>query len=209
MRRLAVAALVVASGLGAASFPDPPNSAAAKGTESVVLAGGCFWGVEAVFERLKGVTDTAAGYSGGAKGTAHYEVVSSGRTGHAESVKITYDTSQISFGQILKVYFAVAHDPTTLNRQGYDVGTQYRSAIFYTTPEQKRVAETYIKDLNGAKVFRHPIVTQVLPLEAFYTAEEHHQHFVDRNPTQGYVVSTELPKLRDLQHQFPEMLKGK
>ena len=210
VRKLVCGVVALAAVAAAANFPDPPNAGStAKGSESVVLAGGCFWGMQAVFERLKGVTDTAAGYSGGVKGTANYETVSTGRTGHAESVKITYDPSQITFGQILKVYFSVAHDPTTLNRQGYDEGTQYRSAIFYTTDEQKRVAEAYIKELNGAKVFKHPIVTTVAKLEGFYTAEEYHQHFVDRNPKQGYVVFTDLPKLKHLNETYPELVRAK
>src|SRR5689334_1575177 len=154
--------------LSAAEFPAPAvdiPAPAAKQTASVVLAGGCFWGVEAVFERLKGVTDAVSGYAGGKKSAAHYEIVSSGSTGHAESVQVTYDPSQISYGKLLEVYFSVAHDPTELNRQGPDYGTQYRSAIFYSNDEQKRVAEAYIKQLNEAKVYSRPIVTQLTPLE--------------------------------------------
>lgn len=210
MRTLLLLPLAAALALAANSFPDPPNAGStAKGSDSVVLAGGCFWGMEAVFDHLKGVSSVVSGYSGGDKKYAHYEMVSTGRTGHAESVKITYDPSQISLGQLLKVYFSVAHDPTTLNRQGNDEGTQYRSAIFYANDEQKRVAESYIEELNGAHVFKHKIVTQVVPLQAFYAAEDYHQHFVERNPTQPYVVYAELPKLRELSKQFPEMLKGK
>src|SRR4051812_4098834 len=204
-------ALQVAASLSlmAASFPEPPNTVGAKGKETAVLAGGCFWGTEAVFEMLKGVYDVESGYAGGTKGTANYDQVSDGRTGHAESIRITYDPSQISFGQLLKVVFSVAHDPTQVNRQGNDVGTQYRSVIFYSNDEQKKIAESYIQDLNNAKIFKKPIATKVVPLEAFYKAEAYHQDFVKRNPTQGYVVAAELPKLRNLREQYPEMLKGK
>ncbi len=194
----------------AAEFPAPAvdiPAAEGKGKATAVLAGGCFWGVEAVFERLKGVSQVVSGFAGGDKSTAHYEIVSSGRTGHAESVKITYDPSKISYGQLLEVYFAVAHNPTEINRQGPDHGTQYRSAIFYSTDEQKRVAEAYIDQLNKARIFSGPIVTQVTPLSGFYDAEEYHQHFLDRNPDNPYIVFNDLPKLKRLQQQFPELLK--
>lgn len=192
----------------AATLPDPAtDEETKKGKESIVLAGGCFWGVEGVFERIKGVKDAVSGYAGGKEVTAHYEIVSTGRTGHAESVKVTYDPSQITLGQLLKVYFAVAHDPTELNRQGPDEGTQYRSAIFYTSPEQKRVAEAYIQQLEAAKVFHSKIVTQVVPLPAFYPAEEHHQHFLDRNPNYPYIVYNDIPKIKALQKQFPQLCK--
>jgi peptide-methionine (S)-S-oxide reductase len=196
--------------LSAAEFPAPAvdiPAPAAKQTASVVLAGGCFWGVEAVFERLKGVTDAVSGYAGGKKSAAHYEIVSSGSTGHAESVQVTYDPSQISYGKLLEVYFSVAHDPTELNRQGPDYGTQYRSAIFYSNDEQKRVAEAYIKQLNEAKVYSRPIVTQLTPLEGFYRAEEYHQHYFDHNPNQPYIVFNDAPKVKHLQQQFPDLLK--
>jgi peptide-methionine (S)-S-oxide reductase len=183
--------------------------ATAKGTETAVLAGGCFWGVEAVFEHLKGVTQVVSGYSGGTKETADYETVSSGATGHAESVQITYDPSRITYGQLLTVYFSVAHDPTELNRQGPDVGTQYRSAIFYANAEQKRVAQAYIAQLQAAKVFTDPIVTQVVPLKAFYPAETYHQDFIVKNPHQPYVVINDLPKIANLQRQFPGLYIGK
>jgi peptide-methionine (S)-S-oxide reductase len=199
-----------ASGLGAARFPDPVTDtapSAAKHKETAVLAGGCFWGVEAVFESLKGVSDVVSGYAGGSKSTAHYEIVSLGQTGHAESVRITFDPSQITFGQLLKIYFAVAHDPTELNRQGPDAGTQYRSAVFYTNEDQKRVAEAYIQQLTEAKVFPRAIVTQIVPLQAFYPAEDYHQNFIARNPTYPYVVYNDLPKLKHLREQFPELLK--
>jgi peptide-methionine (S)-S-oxide reductase len=193
-----------------AAFPDPTLDsprASAHDKETAVLAGGCFWGVEAVFDRLKGVTSVVSGFAGGDKSTAQYETVSTGRTGHAESVKITYDPSQITFGQLLKVYFAVAHDPTELNRQGPDTGTQYRSAIFYTTDEQKKIAEAYIQQLDAAHVFRRPIVTQVVPLHGFFAAESYHQHFLDNNPNNPYIVYNDLPKLAALKKQYPEMCK--
>ena len=178
-----------------------------KGKQTAVLAGGCFWGTEAVFEHLKGVSDVVSGYSGGSAATAHYEAIGSGKTGHAESVRITYDPSQISYSQLLKVYFSVAHDPTQLNRQGPDWGTQYRSAIFFTNDEQKRVAQAYIEQLNKAQIFRKPIVTQLVPLNGFYAAEEHHQQFLDRNPNHPYIVVHDLPKLAQLREQFSAMYK--
>jgi len=209
-----VAAFVAASCTGSAAsrFPDPAQDikVAAAGTQQIaVLAGGCFWGVEAVFERLEGVQDVVSGFAGGSKATAHYEIVSTGTTGHAESVQITYDPAKITYGQLLKIFFAVAHDPTELNRQGPDEGPQYRSSIFYTTPEQKAVAEAYIHQLDAAKVFRHPIVTKVVSLEGFYAAEAYHQNFLDRNPTYPYIVYNDLPKLAQLKKDFPEMLKRK
>lgn len=191
-------------------FPDPAVDAAgpaAEGQQTAVLAGGCFWGIEGVFERVKGVTNAVSGFAGGAKSTAHYDEVSTGTTGHAESVEITYDPSQITYGQLLKIFFSVAHDPTELNRQGPDTGTQYRSAIFYTNDEQKKVAEAYIKQLDEAHIFRHAIVTQVVPLQGFYAAEKHHQHFLDRNMTYPYIVYNDLPKLRALKKYYPELCK--
>ncbi|HYO79929.1 MAG TPA: peptide-methionine (S)-S-oxide reductase MsrA, partial [Bryobacteraceae bacterium] len=177
------AALVFATNAARASdFPDPGvDVKAAAGPQTVVLAGGCFWCTEAVFEVIEGVEEVISGYAGGTKETAKYDVVSTGRTGHAEAILITHDPKRMSYGQLLKIFFSVAHDPTTLNRQGPDVGPQYRSAIFYTNDEQKRVAQTYIKQLNEAKVFRSPIVTEVLPLEKFYTAEGYHQDYAVRN----------------------------
>jgi peptide-methionine (S)-S-oxide reductase len=206
---LLVAALSMAARPKVA-FPDaavdiPPS--AAQGKQTAVLAGGCFWGVEAVFEHLKGVTNVVSGFAGGDKSTAHYETVSTGTTGHAESVKITYDPSQITYGQLLKVYFSVAHDPTELNRQGPDTGTQYRSAIFYMNDDQKRVAEAYIQQLENAKVFSRRIVTQVVPFRGFYAAESYHQHFLDRNPNNPYIVYNDLPKLQQLKKQYPQMCK--
>jgi peptide-methionine (S)-S-oxide reductase len=209
-RFLALALLSAVAALSAAEFPAPTIDIAppaAKQTASIVLAGGCFWGVEAVFERLTGVTDAVSGFAGGKKSTAHYEMVSTGLTGHAESVQVTYDPSQISYGKLLEVFFSVAHDPTELNRQGPDYGTQYRSAIFYSNEEQKRVAEAYIKQLNAAKIYSRPIVTQLTPLEGFYRAEEYHQHYFDHNPNQPYIVYNDAPKVKHLQQQFPELLK--
>src|SRR5262245_43061078 len=169
----------------AVTIPSPTidqSLAKAKGAETAVLAGGCFWGIQAVFEHVKGVSTVTAGYSGGTAETAHYETVSSGATGHAESVKIVYDPSQISYGQLLKVYFSVAHDPTQLNRQGPDDGTQYRSVIFYAGEEQKRIAQAYIDQLNKVRVFSGSIVTQVVPLKGFYAAEPYHQDYAVHHP---------------------------
>lgn len=200
---------VTVAASAASRFPDPAvdPKPATPGLQTAVLAGGCFWGVEAVFERLTGVSNVVSGFAGGNKATAHYEIVSSGATGHAESVQITYDPAQISYGTLLKVFFAVAHDPTELNRQGPDEGTQYRSSIFYATPEQKTVAEDYIRQLDAARLFRRPIVTTVVPLQGFYPAEAYHQHFLDRNPTYPYIVYNDLPKLDQLKKDFPELLK--
>jgi len=196
----------------ATPLPNPlvdTPAATAKGTETAVLAGGCFWGVQAVFQHVKGVTRVISGYSGGAKETAEYYKVSSGTTGHAESVQITYDPSQITYGQLLKVYFSVAHDPTELNRQGPDVGTQYRSAVFYSNDEQKRVASAYTAQLEAAKVFSRPIVTQMAALKAFYPAEAYHQDYVVHHPYEPYIVINDLPKIANLQRQFPGLYNGK
>ncbi|HXE14801.1 MAG TPA: peptide-methionine (S)-S-oxide reductase MsrA [Bryobacteraceae bacterium] len=209
---IAITCGVLLSAKNLKSFPDPAVDIPAgqeKGPQKAVFAGGCFWGVEAVFEHLKGVTDSVSGFSGGEAKTAHYETVSTGQTGHAESVQVTYDPGQITYGQLLKVFFAVAHDPTELNRQGPDSGTQYRSAIFYANDEQKKVAEAYIQQLNDAHVYSHRIVTQVVPLKAFYPAEAYHQHFVDKNPMYPYVMYNDLPKLRELKKNFPAMCKRK
>jgi peptide-methionine (S)-S-oxide reductase len=201
----AVAARVIVS---AAEFPRPLKDAApSTATQTAVLAGGCFWGVEAVFERLKGVTDVVSGFAGGSKATAHYEVVSRGVTGHAEAVRVTFDPAQISYGQLLRMFFAVAHDPTQLNRQGPDEGTQYRSAIFYADEEQRQVAIAYIQQLDAAKVFKRPIVTTVVALQGFYAAEAYHQDFVAHNPTYPYVLFNDLPKVEHLEKAFPELLK--
>ncbi len=194
------------------SLPDPAVDnplAAAKSQETAVIAGGCFWGIQAVFQRLKGVLRSTSGYSGGAANTATYEKVCSGRTGHAESVEIVFDPSQISYGQILKVFFSVAHDPTQLNQQGPDHGSQYRSAIFYTTEDQKRVGEAYVKQLDAAHVFRQPIVTQIAPLDAFYAAEDYHQGYMDLHPENMYVVMNDYPKVENLRKHYPALFVEK
>jgi peptide-methionine (S)-S-oxide reductase len=209
LRTAGFVALIAGSTLCAANLPGPAvdENRSEKKSETVVLAGGCFWGVQAVFDAVKGVSSSISGYAGGSKANAHYEIVSTGTTGHAESVQITFDPSVVSFGQLLKIYFSVAHDPTELNRQGPDEGTQYRSEIFYTSDEQKHIAEAYIQQLTAAKVFRSPIVTKVAPLQAFYAAEDYHQNYVARNPHQPYVAYNDLPKLTNLRADFPEMCK--
>jgi peptide-methionine (S)-S-oxide reductase len=163
--------------------------------------------VQGVFERVKGVKDAVAGYAGGDKSTAQYEMVSTGTTGHAESVEITYDPAQVTYGQLLKIYFSVVTDPTELNRQGPDTGTQYRSAIFYMNDEQRRVAEAYIDQLNAAKVFSKKIVTQVVPYKGFYPAEDYHQHFLDKHPTYPYIAINDMPKVAALKKSYPQMCK--
>jgi len=178
-----------------------------NGMKTAVFAGGCFWGTEAVFEHLKGVSNVISGYSGGSAATANYEAVGSGRTGHAESIRITYDPSQISYEKLLEIYFYVAHDPTQLNRQCPDIGTQYRSAIFFTNSEQQQLAAAYIERLNQTKSFSKPVVTQLVPLENFYAAEDYHQDFIVHNPNYPYVVAHDLPKLAQLRKQFPEIYK--
>lgn len=191
-------------------FPDPAiDVAPAPGSkmQSAVLAGGCFWCTEAVYERLEGVTEVVSGYAGGTAETANYEAVSSGLTDHAESIRIVFDPTRITYGQILKVFFSVAHDPTQLNRQGPDRGRQYRSAIFYADEQQKKVAEAYIAQLDAARVFDKKIVTEVVPLKKFYPAEGYHQDFVRRNPWQPYVVVNALPKVEKLKKQYPDKVK--
>ncbi|MBC5824432.1 MAG: peptide-methionine (S)-S-oxide reductase MsrA [Candidatus Eremiobacteraeota bacterium] len=200
-----IGASAAARGSAAAAATAAPLS---KDERKVVLAGGCFWGMEAVFDDLKGVSNVVSGYSGGSKATAHYEMVSTGLTGHAESVQISYDPSKISFDQLLKVYFTVAHDPTELNRQGPDDGSQYRSEIFYTTEDQKKAVQEYIARLAHAKAFHDPIVTKVAPLDAFYPAERYHQHFVALNPNYPYVVFNDRPKLEQLRQKFPDLVKS-
>lgn len=212
--RAGIAGLIVSFTLTAASLPNPTvDEARSPKSETVVLAGGCFWGVEAVFSAVKGVSSAVSGYTGGSKDNAHYDIVSIGTTGHAESVKITYDPAKVSFGQLLKVYFSI-HDPTTLNRQEPDEGTQYRSEIFYTTDEQKRVAEAYIQQLMAAKAFRKAIVTKVAPLQAFYQAEDYHQNYVQHCAqnlpvctNKRYVDAFDVPKLASFHKEFPEMAK--
>ena len=187
-------------------LPDAETKITEAGTEqSIVLAGGCFWGVQAVFQHTKGVKQAISGYAGGDASTAQYETVSTGRTGHAEVVKVIYDPAQISLAQLLKVYFSVAHDPTELNRQGPDHGTQYRSAVFYGTEDQKKLAESYIAQLDKAKLFPEPIVTKLETLKGFYPAEEYHQDYLRRHPTNGYIVVNDLPKVEALSKLYPEL----
>ena len=202
-------ALLPLLGLCAEPLPAPQQdlTATASTPQTAVFAGGCFWGVEAVFRHVKGVQRAVSGYAGGAKGTASYELVSSGATGHAESVQVTYDPAQVSYGELLRIFFSVAHDPTQLNRQGADQGRQYRSAIFYADDEQKRVAEAYIRQLNDAGAFDAPIVTEVAPLETFYEAEAYHQDYAERHPMQPYVLFTAAPKVEKLRKHFAERLK--
>jgi peptide-methionine (S)-S-oxide reductase len=198
------------AGNGALPAPavDAPMAKTA-GQQTAVVAGGCFWGIQAVFQHVKGVVSATSGYSGGSSVTAHYEVVSTGATGHAESVKIVYDPSQIAYGELLRVFFSVALDPTELNRQGPDEGTQYRSAIFYSSDEQQHIAEAYIAQLDQAKVFSRPIVTQVAPLKAFYAAEAYHQNYAANHPDDLYIRYNDAPKVTRLRQQFPDLYTGK
>ena len=189
------------------AFAGGHTSTARTGPETAVLAGGCFWGVDAVFRHVKGVTSVVSGYSGGNAETAHYETVSTGTTGHAETVKITYDPSQLRYSELLRIFFSVATDPTQLNRQGPDVGPQYRSVIFYTNEDQKQIASAYIDQLNKARVFSRPIVTEVVPFKAFYPAEPYHQNFLARHPNDPYIVINDFPKLRMLKKQFPGLYR--
>ncbi|HVO62289.1 MAG TPA: peptide-methionine (S)-S-oxide reductase MsrA [Terriglobales bacterium] len=183
--------------------------AANKSQETAVIAGGCFWGIQAVFQHVKGVVSATSGYSGGSAKNPDYELVSTGDTGHAESVKIVYDPSQITYGELLKVFFSVAHDPTELNRQGPDTGTQYRSVIFYGNDEQKHIAQAYIAQLEQAQAFPHRIVTQVVPLTAFYPAEAYHQDYAARHPDNLYIMINDAPKVANLKKQFPDLYTGK
>ena len=196
----------------AVKLPDPAADtplSKSKGVQTVVLSGGCFWGIQAVFEHVKGVSSVTAGYSGGQASTAQYETVSTGRTGHAESVRIVYDPSQVSYGQLLKVFFSVAHDPTELNRQGPDEGTQYRSAIFYANEDQRRIAQAYVDQLNRAKAFPRTIVTEIVALQAFYPAEAYHQDYAEHHPNEPYIAINDLPKLEHLKQTLPELYVGK
>jgi peptide-methionine (S)-S-oxide reductase len=183
------------------AIDEPPATAA---TETAVFAGGCFWGVQGVFQHVRGVTQALSGYAGGAAGTAHYEQVGSGRTGHAESVQVTYDPRQVSYGKLLQIYFSVAHDPTQLNRQGPDTGTQYRSTLFVANPMQRQVAQAYIAQLQQAGVYGKPIVTTLEDLKGFYPAEGYHQNFLVNNPRHPYIVYNDLPKVANLQRLFPQ-----
>jgi len=187
-------------------IPDPAvdeTLASQKGQETIVVAGGCFWGIQAVFQHVKGVSRATSGYSGGTSKNPDYEQVSSGSTGHAESVEIVYDPSKITLGQLLKVFFSVAHDPTELNRQGPDTGTQYRSIIFFANQDQQRIAEAYVRQLDQAKVFPKPIVTQIVPFKVFYRAEDYHQNYAAEHPSNPYIATFDLPKVKNLQQQFP------
>jgi peptide-methionine (S)-S-oxide reductase len=189
--------------------PAIDNPKAPGGLQTAVLAGGCFWGVQGVFEHVRGVQKVVAGYAGGDRSTAQYETVSSGTTGHAESVKITFDPAAISYGQILQIAFSVVHDPTQLNRQGPDVGTQYRSAIFYVDETQKRIAEAYIGQLDSSHAFPRSIVTRVDPLKGFYPAEDYHQDYLIHNPSAPYIAMYDIPKVENFKHLFPELYSGR
>ena len=205
---LAITAFIAAPSRAAEDaviIPAPAIDAqASNGIQTVVVAGGCFWGVQGVFQHTAGVVSAMSGYAGGGKSTAGYEMVSTGTTGHAESVEIKYDPAKISYGKILQIFFSVAHDPTQLNRQGPDSGTQYRSAIFTTTDEQKKVTDAYIGQLNAAKVYKKPIVTKVGPLEGFYPAEAYHQDYLTLHPTQPYIAYNDIPKVENLKKIFAE-----
>ena len=210
-----LAAVFVATRHGvkaAGRAPIPPATAdvalaQASGKETAVFAGGCFWGTQSVFERVKGVIDTTVGYAGGSKESATYDQVTTETTGHAESVRVDYDPSKITYGQLLRIFFSVAHDPTQLNRQGPDVGTSYRSVIFYANDEQKRISQEYIAQLDAAQVFPGRIVTQVTPLNGFYDAESYHQHYADQNPDNPYILVCDRPKIEALKAQFPELFQ--
>ncbi len=207
-------ALFAAPGADAAKAVVPPPVtdaalASSGGEQTVVFSGGCFWGVQAVFQHVKGVISARSGYSGGERRTAEYETVSTGRTGHAESVKVVFDPSQVTYGQLLHVFFSVAHDPTQLNWQGPDEGSQYRSVVFYTNEEQQRITEAYIAQLENAHVFKHRIVTQVVPLKGFYEAEAYHQDYATRHPESMYIQYNDLPKVDNLKKEFPQLWTGK
>lgn len=204
-----IAVIVALLCAGVAGFTQAAESVKAEtpSTESIVLAGGCFWGVESVFDHTKGVVKAVAGYAGGQAETAHYNTVSGGDTGHAESVQITYDPRQISLPQLLDIYFRVAHNPTELNYQGPDHGTQYRSAVFFATPEQQKMAESKIAEINASGSFNKPVVTTVEPLKAFYPAEDYHQNYAALNPNNPYIVINDAPKVAKLKSSYPELYK--
>ena len=210
----------IAWGLELVAFPGPSLAATAvpapatdmplastPGQQTAVFAGGCFWGVQAVFQHVKGVLSAVSGYSGGSAKTAEYETVSSGRTGHAESVKVLYDPSQVTYGQLLQVFFSVAHDPTELNRQGPDEGSQYRSVVFYTTEEQQKITADYIEQLQSGQLFKHKIVTQVVPLTGFYPAEVYHQNYATLHPDNPYIRFNDAPKVANLRKNFPALYR--
>jgi peptide-methionine (S)-S-oxide reductase len=211
---LALAACAWACQAGAAAvnkvIPAPAldtPAAEAAGLRTAVLAGGCFWGLQGMFEHVQGVTKVVAGYSGGTAETARYEMVGTERTGHAESVEITFDPKKISYGKLLQVYFSVAHDPTELDRQGPDSGPSYRSEIFFTSPSQERIAKAYVEQLSKANVFRSPVVTKIEPMKGFYPAEDYHQDFLIHNPTYPYIVRNDLPKIAALKRVYPELYR--
>ncbi len=204
LTRSHVRAVAIAAAIGTLSAV----GSAQQHEETAVFAGGCFWGIQTLFKHVNGVTSAVSGYSGGTTVSPPYEEVSTGSTGHAESVRVTFDPSQVSYAQLLHIFFSVAHDPTQLNRQGPDVGTQYRSAIFYTSPEQRRAAEAYIAQLEQAKTFKRPIVTQVVAFKAFYPAEAYHQDYAERHPNDPYIVINDLPKIRNLQRRFPDLYRS-
>ncbi|HEY6844531.1 MAG TPA: peptide-methionine (S)-S-oxide reductase MsrA [Thermoanaerobaculia bacterium] len=211
---ISILALTLGCGLKAETInraiPAPAaNENASASHEVAVLAGGCFWGMQGVFEHVNGVTRVVAGYAGGDASTAHYEMVGTETTGHAESVEITFDPKQVSYGQLLQVYFSVAHDPTELNRQGPDSGPSYRSEIFYATPEQERIATAYVAQLNQAKIFSSPIVTKIEPLKGFYAAEDYHQDYLIHHPGQPYIVFNDLPKIEALRRTYPQFYRDK
>ena len=222
MRRPAVLSLLAATAALTLAFAMPSRAAEeavvipapatdvapASGIQTAVIAGGCFWGVQGVYQHLRGVTSAVSGYAGGEKDTAEYEHVGSGRTGHAESVQVTYDPREITYGRLLQIYFSVVHDPTELNRQGPDVGPQYRSTIFPTTADQARIARAYIAQLNDAHVFRRPIATTIEPDRAFFAAEAYHQDFLTRHPSHPYIVFNDIPKVRALERAFPDRYRA-
>jgi peptide-methionine (S)-S-oxide reductase len=219
MKKTLVAVALAAFGLSCGANADAVNkaipaatldtpAAEATGPQVAVLAGGCFWGLQGMFEHVRGVTKVVAGYSGGERATAHYEMVGTETTGHAESVEITFDPKQISYGQLLRLFFSVAHDPTELNRQGPDSGPSYRSEIFFGSPSQERIARAYVDQLSKAKVFASPIVTKIEPLKAFYAAEDYHQDYLIHNPHQPYIVFNDLPKIEALKRVYPELYRA-
>lgn len=215
MVALAAACNIVSSSTESLAVPDSVPETEAEmevvpqGMQTAVFAGGCFWGVEAVFEHVKGVKDVKSGYSGGGGASANYELVSNGRTDHAESVKVTFDPSKVSYAKLLDVFFTVAHDPTQLNRQGPDVGRHYRSSIFYTNEEQRTAAAAYIEELGKSGKYQKPIVTEIAPLKKFYDAEAYHQNYMRKNPDQPYIVQHDKPKIEDLKNKFPDLFVAK
>lgn len=205
IRLIATASLLLSSISFAVDAPQAKRTSAATATATAVFAGGCFWGVDAVFKHIKGVSDVVSGYAGGDAATAHYEQVSNGNTGHAEAIQVRFNPAQVTYQQLLQVFFSVAHDPTQLNRQGPDIGSQYRSAIFYISAEQQKIAQSYIQQLTATGTFTAPIVTLVAPLRQFYAAEDYHQNYLALHPRQPYIVMYDMPKLERLRKQFPAL----